>query len=126
MAVQACGCSKCLSLLVPEKEGRNASCVRCEQADDVLSVVAALQEEVESLRSIGECEQETGLWCNSLRDRRGGDTHQAEVDPLPCHCQAERGSLRGKEEWKWVPARRRHPEATAVPTNLGSPGASAE
>ena len=38
--------------MVPEKGGGNCRCVRCEQVDDLLSVVAALQEEVERLGSI--------------------------------------------------------------------------
>jgi len=34
--------------------------------DDLLSMVAELQEEVERLRCIRECEQETDWWSNSL------------------------------------------------------------
>ena len=44
--------------MVPEKGGGNCRCVRCEQVDDLLSVVAELKEEVKRLRSIRECERE--------------------------------------------------------------------
>ena len=63
----------CLNLLLLEKGGRDSTCVRYEQVDELLSMVAALKE-VERLRSIRECEQETDL-CNSLQDRPWGSTH---------------------------------------------------
>ena len=61
----------CLNLLLLEKGGRDSTCVRYEQVDELLSMVAALKEEVDRLRSIRlrsirECEQETDSWCNSL------------------------------------------------------------
>jgi len=57
-AVQVSGCRDCRSLsLVSEGSGQNA-CVRCDQVDDLLSLVAALKEEVEMLRSIRECKRE--------------------------------------------------------------------
>jgi len=49
---------ECLSLLLPPKDDRDATCVRCEQVDDLLSVVAELKEEVKRLRTIKECELE--------------------------------------------------------------------
>ena len=33
-------------------------CVRCKQVDELLSLVVELREEVERLRTIGECERE--------------------------------------------------------------------
>ena len=65
-AVQVRSCSKCLSLLLPVKGGRDSTSVRCEQADDLLSMVAELKEEVERLRSIRECEQKIEWWSNTL------------------------------------------------------------
>lgn len=38
--------------------GRDTTHTRCEQVDDLLSLVAELKEEVEKLRSIKEFEQE--------------------------------------------------------------------
>lgn len=49
------------SKLLPENGGRDSTCMRCEQVDDLLSIVAALKEEVERLRSTRECEQVTVL-----------------------------------------------------------------
>jgi len=43
------------------------TCVRCEQVDDLLSMMAALKEEVERLRSFRDCAQEVDSWCNSVR-----------------------------------------------------------
>ncbi|PKU47384.1 hypothetical protein llap_2286 [Limosa lapponica baueri] len=40
-----------------EGSGDN-TCVRCEQVNDLLSLVAQLKDEVERLRSIRECERE--------------------------------------------------------------------
>ena len=85
-------------------------CVRCEQVDDLVHVMAELKEEVERLRDIRECEQETDMWSNSLhglKDRYRGETPQMGVDPLPCCCRAEAGDLGVEEEWKQVPARHR-------------------
>lgn len=70
-------------------------CVRCEQVDDLVSLVAELREEVERLRAIGECEQELDWWSNSLpglKERHRGETPQQVVDPLPCRCRAEGGT----------------------------------
>lgn len=41
---------------------RDCVCVRCEQVDDLVRVVAELKEEVEKLRAIRECERETEWW----------------------------------------------------------------
>ena len=39
---------------------RDSTCVRCNQLNDLLSLVADLKEEVERLMSIRECEREIG------------------------------------------------------------------
>ena len=52
---------------VSSSEGQqDSTCVRCEQVDDLLSMVAELREEVERSRNIRECKQETDWWSNSL------------------------------------------------------------
>ena len=53
-AVQVSGCRECLSLLLPGEGGRDSTCVRCEQAEDLLSMVAELKEEAERSRTIRE------------------------------------------------------------------------
>ena len=66
VAVQVSGCMECLSLLLPSEGGRGTVCVRCEQVDGLVRLVAELKEEVERLRAIRECEREIDWWSNSL------------------------------------------------------------
>ena len=69
-AVQVSDCRECLSLsLVPEGSRQN-SCVRCDQVDDLLSLVAEIKEKVERLRSIRECEREIDWWSHALPSPR--------------------------------------------------------
>ena len=89
VVIHISSCSEYLSLLQPVKGSRDSTCMRCEQLDDLLSVVVKLKVEVKRLRSIRECEQEIDWWSNNLlnlEDRHGGDTLQTVVEPLPCHC----------------------------------------
>ena len=65
-ATQVSGCRKCLGLLLFMHGSRVDSCVRCDQVDDLLCVVAELREEVERLRSIREAEKEIDWWCHAL------------------------------------------------------------
>ena len=56
---QECGCSGLqlqgiLSLQLPGEGVRNPTCVRCEQVEDLLSMVAELKEEAERSRTIRE------------------------------------------------------------------------
>ena len=53
-AVQVSGCRECLGLLLPGEGSGNSTCVRCEQAEDLLSMVAELKEEAERSRTIRE------------------------------------------------------------------------
>ena len=41
----------------------DSTCVRCDQINDLLSLVVGLKEEVERLKSIWECEREIDWWC---------------------------------------------------------------
>ena len=54
------GCREYLSLLLSLQGGRHATCMTCEQMEDVylFSMVAELKEKVERLRSIRQCEQD--------------------------------------------------------------------
>jgi len=54
-AVQVSGCRECLILALVPEDSRDNSCVRCEQVNGLLSLVAELKEEVERLRNIQEC-----------------------------------------------------------------------
>lgn len=49
-----------MSLLLPMVGDRDTAWVRCEQVEDLISLVAELKEEVERLRAIRECEREIG------------------------------------------------------------------
>jgi len=88
-----------------------------------IGVVAELKEQVERLRSIRECESEIDWWSRSLpslRTRQQEAAPQEVEKPLPsCH-RAERGDLRGRGEWKWVPARggKRIPSRPLSPPQL--------
>lgn len=55
-AVQVSGYRECLSLLLPSDGGRDTICMRCEQVDYLLQLVAELKEKMERLRNIRDCE----------------------------------------------------------------------
>ena len=61
VAVQVLSCKGCLSLLLPREGGRDSTCVRCEQVDELLGLVVELKEEVQRLRTIRE--RERGMTC---------------------------------------------------------------
>ena len=52
VAVQVSSCRECQSLLLPREDGKDATCVRCEQVDELLSLVVELRDKVERLRTI--------------------------------------------------------------------------
>jgi len=68
--VQVSGCRECLSLALVLENSRDNGCVRCEQVNDLFSLVAELKEEVERLRSIRECEREIDWWSRTLPSLR--------------------------------------------------------
>jgi len=43
MAVQVSGCRECLSLAPIPEDGRDNCCVRCDQVNDLLSLVSELK-----------------------------------------------------------------------------------
>ena len=52
--------------MLPMEGDRDTGCVRYEEVEDLISLVAELKEEVERLRTIRECEQELDWWSNAL------------------------------------------------------------
>jgi len=66
VVVQVSGCTECLNLLLLRENGKDATCMRCEQVDELLSLVVELREEVERLRTIRECKWEIDWWSDSL------------------------------------------------------------
>ncbi|PKU33259.1 death-associated protein 1 [Limosa lapponica baueri] len=119
-AVQVRGCTECPSLL--QEDGKDSSCVRCEH--DLTSLVAELQEEVERLRSIWECEKEMGWWSHTLPSLGKKEQEEAagEVeDPLPSCPQAEGGAVGEDEgERRQVPVQgsRRVPSRPPPPSQV--------
>ncbi|KAJ7427147.1 hypothetical protein WISP_09386 [Willisornis vidua] len=103
-ATQVSGCIDCLSLeLLPEDSVRS-TCIRCEQVNDLLCLVAELREEVERLRNIRESAREIDWWSHTLLTPE--EAQQEVVKPnSSCH-QADRMDHMDGEEWKQVPGRR--------------------
>ncbi|RMC01634.1 hypothetical protein DUI87_21647 [Hirundo rustica rustica] len=77
-------------------------CLRCEQVNRLLSLMAELREEVERLRSIRESEREIDWWSSALPSFR--EAHQDSEDSYASHSQAIEGHLVDEGEWKLVPA----------------------
>ena len=109
-ATQVSGCRECQGLALMMEGCRDNIGMRCEQVEDLLSMVAELKEEVTRLRTIRECKREIDWWSHSLPSLRRA--HQLEASregeaPLPsCH-QAEGGDPKNGGEWKQIPARHR-------------------
>ena len=85
-STQVTGCVDCWSLAfaVPDDGGR--TCIRCDQLNNLLSLVIDLKEEVERLRTIKDCEREIDWWCQSLSAPRSWHTAEAlhgACQPLP-------------------------------------------
>ena len=122
VAVQVSGCRECLGLLLPGEGGRGSTSVRCEQVDELLSLVVELKEEVERLRTIREREREIDCWSDSLacwREGCQGDTPRKVVDSLPCHSWTD---LTDEEVWKRVPTQ--HHGSPPLPAYPASPAPS--
>ncbi|GAB0207986.1 hypothetical protein GRJ2_003264300 [Grus japonensis] len=120
-ATQLSGCRECQSLSLVADGSSENGCVRCDQVDDLLSLVAELHEEVERLRSIREAEREIDWWNQalpSLRQKQGQPPNktQGEGDPVSSPCQAEGSSLKEGSEWKQVHARRGRRTFSSLPT----------
>lgn len=105
--VQACNCRECLSLALAPKDRRDYTWVQWEQVDDLLSLVAELREEVESLKSIRGSDRKIDWW-KFLRDAGGGSSEQ--VRGTPTLLSSDRRDLNSKEtgSW-WGPQENHHP-----------------
>ena len=64
-SAQVSGCSECQSLAFAVLGERDSTCVRCDQLNDLLSLVVDLKK-VKRLRSKRECEREMNWWCQSV------------------------------------------------------------
>ncbi|KFP06528.1 hypothetical protein N300_02212, partial [Calypte anna] len=104
VAVQVSGCEECLSLVLALADSENKVCVRCEQVNDLLSMVAELKEEVERLRSIRESEKEIDWWSHTLSTTI--EIQQETVKPCPSSYQAADADQVDRGEWKQVPHRK--------------------
>ena len=83
-SAQVSGCSEFQSLAFAVLGERDSTCVRCDQLND--SLVVDLNEEVERLRSIKECEREIDWWCQTLlapRSWQPAKASHAAWYPLP-------------------------------------------
>jgi len=105
--VQVSGCRECLSLALVPVDSRDNCCVRCEQVNDLLSLVVELKEEVERLRSIRECEREIDWWSPHPAlpeaEAAGGCATKSKGPPTLLPPSRKRGPKRWGE-WKQVSA----------------------
>jgi len=87
-SAQVSGCSECQSLAFAVLGDGDSTCVRCDQLNDLLSLMVDLKEEVEKLRSLRECERETDWYCQTLpapRSRQPAEAPYGVRHPLlPC------------------------------------------
>jgi len=94
-SVQVSVCSECQSLAFAVLGEGDSTCVRCNQLNDLLSLVVDLKEEVERLRSIRECEREIDWWCQTLLAMRSWqplETPHIKSHPLPPCKQVTEGN----------------------------------
>jgi len=80
-AVQVSGCSECHQLALETESNKGNMCIRCDQVDYLLCLVAELREEVDRLRSIREAEQEIDWWSRALTTQEC--THEQPVKKSP-------------------------------------------
>lgn len=103
--IQSPGCRKYQSLSVVMDGSRHNSCVRCDQADDLLSWVSDLQEEVGRIR---KSEKEMDWQNHSLtswtwkQEQKTSERREDQGDPVFFPQQAEDSSLKGRSEWRQV------------------------
>ncbi|KAK4826358.1 hypothetical protein QYF61_007952 [Mycteria americana] len=124
-ATQVSGCRECQGLSLVTDGSSENSCVRCDQVDNLLSLVAELQEEVERLRSIRESEKEIDWWIHALPSLRQEqeqppERKQDQGDAVSSPHQAEDSSLKERSEWRQVHARggRRTPSLPILPSQV--------
>lgn len=113
-SVQTAFCEECLGLSVVPVDVLKGTCLRCEQVNDLLSLVAELKEEVERLRSIRESEREIDWWSFTLPSLR--EVPQQSEHSHASHHQAEGGDLGNEGEWKGVPTQGRNKNSSRPPS----------
>lgn len=102
--VQASGYRECLS--IPLGCSRDSSCVRCDQVDSLLCLVAELQDEVERLRSIRAPEVAIDWWNQalaSMRQEQPAEAMQDQGNPLSI-LQQGGSSCKERSKWSVAPA----------------------
>jgi len=106
-ALQISGCSVCHQLALETDNSKGNICIRCNQADYLLCLVAELREEVDRLRSIREAEQEIDRWSRALTTqectqeqpvKKAWDQRALVTYPH----QAEGSDAKENSEWKQV------------------------
>jgi len=113
-AVQVSGCSECHQLALEADNSKGNNCIRCNQVDYLLCLVAELREEVDRLRSIREAEKEIDWWSRALttqestqeqpvkkaQDQRALVTspHQAEGRDAKENCEWKQVCNRGRRQ----------------------------
>jgi len=86
---------------------RGNSCVRCDQVDDLVGLVAEVRKEADRQRSIRESEQEIDWWSHALTSLKPGQGQPPENardqrDPISSRHQDVGRVLKGSGEWKQV------------------------
>lgn len=103
-AILVSGCRKCHSLSLILDDSINNSCARCEQVDDLLCMVAELQDDIEMLWSIRGSEEEIDSWSHTLPPLRQVHQEEEKDSPLPFYHQASNNKKEDEERQKQVPA----------------------
>ncbi|KAK4810861.1 hypothetical protein QYF61_008833 [Mycteria americana] len=124
-AVQVSGCRECHQLALKSDGSGGKSCVRCDQVDYLLCLVAELREDVDRLRSIRESEQEIDWWNHTLTSQKHEQRQPPEKAPdqrdsVPSSHQDVGRDLRGSSEWKQVHKQgsKRMPSLPATPPQV--------
>ncbi|KFV70255.1 hypothetical protein N307_10010, partial [Dryobates pubescens] len=109
VAVQASRCRKCWSLALQMQGSGDYSCIRCEQIDYLLNLVARLKDEVARLRAVRECRKEM----NQSRKELNQSKQALQAPP------AEAGSIRESERESdmWEKALQISPAEGSAPGN---------
>jgi len=106
------GCSECHQLALETDSSKGNMCIRCDQVDYLLCLVAELREEVDRLRSIREAEKEINWWSRALTTQEC--THEQPVkkardqrELVTSPHRAEGRDAKENSEWKRVRKRGR-------------------
>jgi len=98
---QASSCGVYEGIFLEEKSDCNQTCEKCDQTDELLCLVAELQDEVSRLKSIQEPEREIDQWSHtllSMMHRSQLSMTTTEAGPGSALCQGN-GSVTGNKKW---------------------------